>query len=313
MSEKPFWEGKTCEEMAGLHVKATWKNGTIVTGVLDDTGDIDLGDNRSLYTSRSYDSSCDFEPIDNIQSIELLDDPEYERIDNIENVQVGDIACTTEGNHFRVIDLKPDPLGDMLLRIRISEIDGEYCIDSDDFAYALRRKPKLPDHDGLWLDKDNALWSVAISGLDNSKLVALLIGDPESPRHRVCLVGPQQQARDLSSSVPSGQGGGSMNIHPIIDEPPSFPQTVLRLLTGSTHCCDWCEKRWIKVHRTGQLECRNRRCPYCGQYGCPRAEKHWKKCPVWNHMTPPAWLYPVLNRLCERDLQRMAKKSRNDA
>ena len=112
-----------------------------------------------------------------------------------------------------------------------------------------------------------------------------------------------------------------MNIHPIIDEPPSpiideppsFPQTVLRLLTGSTHCCDWCEKRWIKVHRTGQLEYRNRRCPYCWQYGCPRAEKHWKKCPVWNPMTPPAWLYPVLERLCERDLQRMAKKSRNDA
>lgn len=159
-SEKPFWEGKTCEEMAGLHVKATWKNGTIVTGVLDDTGDIDLGDNRSLYTSRGYDSSCDFEPTDNIQSIELLDDPEYERIDNIENVQVGDIACTTEGNHFRVIDLKPDPLGDMLLRIRISEIDGEYCIDSDDFAYALRRKPKLPNHDGLWLDKDDNTWTM---------------------------------------------------------------------------------------------------------------------------------------------------------
>ena len=52
---------------------------------------------------------------------------------------------------------------------------------NSNFAYALRRKPKLPDHDGLWWDKDNALWSVAISGLDNSKLVALLIGDPESP------------------------------------------------------------------------------------------------------------------------------------
>lgn len=159
-SEKPFWEGKTCGELEGLHVKATWKNGTIVTGVLDDIGDIDLGDNRSLYTSRGYDSSCDFEPTNNIQSIELLDDPEYERIDNIENVQVGDIACTTEGNHFRVIDLKPDPLGDMLLRIRISEIDGEYCIDSDDFAYALRRKPKLPNHDGLWLDKDDNTWTM---------------------------------------------------------------------------------------------------------------------------------------------------------
>lgn len=95
-----------------------------------------------------------------VDTIELVDDPEYERIDNIEDVQVGDIACTTEGNHFRVIDLKPDPLGDMLLRIRISEIDGEYCIDSDDFAYALRRNPKLPDHDGLWLDKDDAIWQV---------------------------------------------------------------------------------------------------------------------------------------------------------
>lgn len=33
-----------------------------------------------------------------------------------------------------------------------------------------------------------------------------------------------------------------------------------------------------------------------------KEENQWKKCPVWNHMTPPAWLYPVLNRLCERDL-----------
>lgn len=78
--------------MAGLHVKATWKNGTIVTGVLDDTGDIDLGDNRSLYTSRVYDSSCDFEPIDNIQSIELLDDPNYERIEEADDLQEKDIT-----------------------------------------------------------------------------------------------------------------------------------------------------------------------------------------------------------------------------
>lgn len=104
-----------------------------------------------------------------------------------------------------------------------------------------------------------------------------------------------------------------MNIHPIIDKPPSFPQTVLRLFTGSTHCCDWCEARWHKVHHTGRLEAQSRRCPYCGQCGCPRAEKHWKKCPLWNHTDPPAWLYPVLDRLCERELQRMAKKSRNDA
>lgn len=154
-SEKPFWEGKTCKEMAGLHVKVTYENGDVLTGVTDEDGDIE-------YAYTLSDGSVDgkFIPRDFIESIELVDDPEYERIDNIENVQVGDIACTTEGNHFRVIDLKPDPLGDMLLRIRISEIDGEYCIDSDDFAYALRRKPKLPNHDGLWLDKDDNTWTM---------------------------------------------------------------------------------------------------------------------------------------------------------
>lgn len=39
-SEKPFWEGKTCEEMAGLHIKVTFKNGDVATGVADKNGDI---------------------------------------------------------------------------------------------------------------------------------------------------------------------------------------------------------------------------------------------------------------------------------
>lgn len=159
-SEKPFWEGKTCEEMANLHVKVTFVAGAVLTGITDCSGHIKRSRNGSVVPISANRGAERFVPYRDIESIELLDDPEYERIDNIENVQVGDIACTTEGNHFRVIDLKPDPLGDMLLRIRISEIDGEYCIDSDDFAYALRRKPKLPDHDGLWLDKDDAIWQV---------------------------------------------------------------------------------------------------------------------------------------------------------
>lgn len=159
-SEKPFWEGKTCKEMANLHVKVTFVAGAVLTGITDCSGHIRRSRNGSVVPISTNRGAERFVPYRDIESIELLDDPEYERIDNIENVQVGDIACTTEGNHFPVIDLKPDPLGDMLLRIRISEIDGEYCIDSDDFAYALRRKPKLPDHDGLWLDKDDAIWQV---------------------------------------------------------------------------------------------------------------------------------------------------------
>lgn len=156
-SEKPFWEGKTCKEMAGLHVKVTWKNGAIVTGVLDDTGDIDLGDNRSLYTSRGYDSSCDFELMGDVQSIELLDDPEYERIDNIENVQVGDIVHTRQGNHFPCVsnmNVSHWP------QVYIEEIDFKFVIGISSFAYALRPKPKLPDHDGLWLDKDGNTWTM---------------------------------------------------------------------------------------------------------------------------------------------------------
>lgn len=41
MSEKPFWEGKTCKEMAGLHVKVTYENGDVLTGVTDEDGDIE--------------------------------------------------------------------------------------------------------------------------------------------------------------------------------------------------------------------------------------------------------------------------------
>lgn len=40
MSEKPFWEGKTCKEMADLHVKVTFKDGTVATGVTGANGDI---------------------------------------------------------------------------------------------------------------------------------------------------------------------------------------------------------------------------------------------------------------------------------
>ena len=156
MSEKPFWEGKTCKEMAGLHVKATWKNGTIATGVLNDIGDIDLGDNWFSYTSRGYDSSCDFEPMDNIQSIELLDDPEYERIDNIEDVHAGDIFVAKSGNRYDIRCVDPRRGRPVF----VVSIEGEVreWIGSKSFAYALRLKLRLPDEPGLWLDKDDNTW-----------------------------------------------------------------------------------------------------------------------------------------------------------
>lgn len=122
------------------------------------------------------------------ESISVPDDPEYERIDDIHDVCTGDIFVATNGNRFSVVAVDDDDETDCTLAVMVqAEIpDFHDWMFNSNFAYALRRKPKLPDHDGLWWDKDNALWSVAISGMDDSKLVALLIGDPESPSPVLC-------------------------------------------------------------------------------------------------------------------------------
>lgn len=179
-SEKPFWEGKTCKEMAGLHIKVTFENGTVITGMTDNDGDIARNPYVSIDLSNIVgNANAMFKPCEDITSIELLDDPEYERIDNIENVHAGDIFVAKSGNRYDIRCVDPRR-GRPVFRVSIEGEVREW-IGSKSFAYALRLKLRLPDHDGLWWDKDNALWSVAISGLDNSKLVALLIGDPESP------------------------------------------------------------------------------------------------------------------------------------
>lgn len=174
-SEKPFWEGKTCEEMANLHVKVTFVAGAVLTGITDCSGHIRRSRNGSVVPISANRGAERFVPYRDIESIELVDDPEYERIDNIEDVREGDEVFTLSGNKYQARSVYES---------REVYVDGDGfspIIQRKYFAYALRRKPKLPDHDGLWWDKDNALWSVAISGMDDSKLVALLIGDPESP------------------------------------------------------------------------------------------------------------------------------------
>lgn len=175
MSEKPFWEGKTCEEMANLHVKVTFVAGAVLTGITDGSGHIRRSSNGSGVPISPSRRAERFAPYRDIESIELVDNPEYERIDNIEDVREGDEVFTLSGNKYQARSVYES---------REVYVDGDGfspIIQRKYFAYALRRKPKLPDHDGLWWDKDNALWSVAISGMDDSKLVALLIGDPESP------------------------------------------------------------------------------------------------------------------------------------
>ena len=148
-SEKPFWEGKTCKELDGLHVKITWNNGDTMTSTLNI-----FGNAGQCELSPARHPAATFAPYRDIESIELLDDPEYERIDNIEDVREGDEVFTLSGNKYKAravcesMEVYAD--GDGFSPI----IQREY------FAYALRPKPKLPDRDGLWLDKNDNTWTM---------------------------------------------------------------------------------------------------------------------------------------------------------
>lgn len=162
MSEKPFWEGKTCKEMANLHVKVTFVTGAVLTGITDCSGHIRRSRNGSVVPISANRGAERFVPYRDIESIELLDDPEYERIDDIHDVCKGDIFVATNGNRFSVVAVDDDDETDCTLAVMVqAEIpDFHDWMFNSNFAYALRRKPKLPNHDGLWLDKDDAIWQV---------------------------------------------------------------------------------------------------------------------------------------------------------
>lgn len=160
MNNKPFWQDKTCNEMAGLHVKVTFKDGSILTGKTNPDASIVV---NYLTVRLSYGAGDDpFLPIRGIDTIELLDDPEYERIDDIHDVCKGDIFVATNGNRFSVAAVDDDDKTNSTLAIMIQteDPDSYAWMFNSTFAYALRPKPQLPDHDGLWLDKDNAIWQV---------------------------------------------------------------------------------------------------------------------------------------------------------
>lgn len=161
-SEKPFWEGKTCKEMANLHVKVTFVAGAVLTGITDCSGHIRRSRNGSVVPISANRGAERFVPYRDIESIELLDDPEYERIDDIEDVREGDIFVATNGNRFSVVAVDDDDETDCTLAVMVqAEIpDFHDWMFNSNFAYALRRKPKLPNHDGLWLDKDDNTWTM---------------------------------------------------------------------------------------------------------------------------------------------------------
>ena len=113
-SEKPFWKGKTLMEIQNLdqRVKVTMENGDVFIGKLirrsrDTDGICHLSmqlDAHRTYLHVFSAESSDTQPVipSYVDTVELLDDPEYERIDSIEDVREGDIFVAKDLNRYSV-------------------------------------------------------------------------------------------------------------------------------------------------------------------------------------------------------------------
>lgn len=171
MSEKPFWEGKTLMEIQNLdkRVKVTMENGDVFIGKLvrrsrDTDGICSLSmqlDAHRTYLHVFSAESFDTQPVipSYVDTVELLDDPNYERIEEADDLQEKDIAVMLDGNRYKVTDVEK---GRNRFWSRVYGAVGPECIalGFNAFTYGLRPKPRLPDHDGLWLDKGDGLWLV---------------------------------------------------------------------------------------------------------------------------------------------------------
>ena len=104
MSEKPFWAGKTLMEIQNLdkRVKVTMENGDVFIGKLvrrsrDTDGICSLSmqlDAHRTYLHVFSAESSDTQPIipSYVDTVELLDDPNYERIEEADDLQEKDIT-----------------------------------------------------------------------------------------------------------------------------------------------------------------------------------------------------------------------------
>ena len=156
--KKPFWEGKTCKEMAGLHIKVTFKNGDVVTGVADKNGDI-----KSAYVLTLGMGDDLFVPQADIESIELVDDAFRERITDITKVRPGDKVVVKNGNEYTVKKTDSDRVGGQTLCLSIGELgfpDG-WWVDDSFFQYAYRgpyTMDDLPKEPGFYKARTESVW-----------------------------------------------------------------------------------------------------------------------------------------------------------
>lgn len=164
-----FWHGMTCRQLKGTKVRVTFRSGAVLTGVMEangciarERGDvfIQIGSDSELFGGR-------FTPDNSVGDLELADDPDYETIRDMTQVREGDIVHYPNGNRYRVLAVEGPAL---VIRL---DYDGKQRVPACKFAYLMRERPRLPDSDGMWLDKDDRLWVCAAG------LVRRLMGETE--------------------------------------------------------------------------------------------------------------------------------------
>lgn len=160
---QPFWKGKTCEELAGLRVKVTYKNGAVLTGVTNEYGDVVISDSGRFAPLFRYYGNGRFAPTIYIKSIELLDDAPRERITDIAKVRPGDKVVMKNGNEYTVKKTDSDRIGGQTLCLSIEErgIQIGWWMDDSFFQYAYRgpyTMDDLPKEPGFYKARTESVW-----------------------------------------------------------------------------------------------------------------------------------------------------------
>lgn len=162
--KKPFWKGKTCKELDGLHVKITWNNGDTMTSTLNI-----FGNAGQCELSPARHPAATFAPYADIKSIELVDDaPRTDDaprvcITDITKVRPGDKVVVKNGNEYTVKKTDSDRMGGQTLCLSIEELgfpDG-WWMDDSFFQYAYRgpyTMADLPEEPGFYKARTESVW-----------------------------------------------------------------------------------------------------------------------------------------------------------
>lgn len=159
--EEPFWRTLPAERLEGMTVKALFATGATVTGRLEKGSRvgqpmrIDLGGGASVNVLTGLSRV----PMPGVLRIERGDEPGMDggiRVDDVTKARKGDVMVAKSGNRYTALGAY-DPEDETIL----VDIEGMRAHrDRSTFDHILRRKVRVPDRPGLWMDGRGILWCV---------------------------------------------------------------------------------------------------------------------------------------------------------